>query len=113
MRQYVEVWQDEGQMAQPRYSWVVSICSKRQQDDVREETCVAHGLSALDAIKCAIREASRRNLLWGILDRWSEYADMTGQPPLWALAHIEDGIRQRGAFIARHLREIEKEDASA
>jgi hypothetical protein len=107
----IEVWQDEDQVAQPQYSWIASVWSfSAHHDDAREETCLVYGVSALDAIECAIREARRRKLRWGISDRYAEYTDMTGQPALWALAFIEEGIRQRGVFIARHLREIEREE---
>jgi hypothetical protein len=110
----IDVWQDECLDGLP-YSWVVSIYEVgTEPGDVREVKCLMYGVSALDAIKFAIGEARRRKLRWGISDRWAEYTDMTGQPPAWALAYIEEGVRQRGAFIARHLREIEREeDASA
>jgi hypothetical protein len=112
--QRIEVWQDEttGDGARPLYMWVVSLVDP---DEGCEIKCLYDG-PAVEAIRLAIREARRRKLPWGVSDRFSHYTDFTGLPlsrASWAVSFIELESRQRGVFIEKHLREIEREEEEA
>jgi hypothetical protein len=107
----IEVWQDEttGDGSQPLYVWCVSITDKAAN---REVECLYAG-PAIEAIRLAIREARKRKLPWGVSDRFSHYTDFTRLPlrlASWALSHIDLEARQRGVFVLKHLREIEREE---
>jgi hypothetical protein len=109
MAERIEVWQDETEVDGLMYVWCVSVVDP---DEGREVQCLYDG-PALGAVRFAIGEAAKRRLPWGIRDRFGHYIDFTGLDLSMAslvLVVIEIASRQRGGFVEKHLREIEREE---